>query len=308
MRFHPVNDMDGTKQLVLVFGGVTYDSLVYMESLPQPIPGTVFSSRFHETVGGTGAGKALNLNRLGFDVSLHALVGDDPQGQAIRDYFKQEKLKFYADLDPKGTERHINIMASDGGRLSIYANYATFEPDVDTAQIAPLIDSCDTVALNIINYCRQFIPAIQAAGKPIWCDIHDYDGTNDYHQDFINAADVIFMSSDALSDYRAFMKALIAQGKQWVVCTHGKHGATALTSAGEWIETPIVPYELVDSNGAGDSYFSGVLYGHVHGYPIEKCLRLGAITAGLCITSPELVADTLSPATVEAEYKRIFGA
>ncbi len=72
---------------VFVAGGVTFNSLIYLDTLPDPQPDTVFSQRFNETVGGTAAGKAFNLNRLGLDTTLHGLVGDDAPGEMIRAMF-----------------------------------------------------------------------------------------------------------------------------------------------------------------------------------------------------------------------------
>ena len=241
-------------------------------------------------------------------MTLHGLIGDDAPGQAILDYFAREGLRFVYDVDPKGTQRHINLMENGGGRISIYAVYATFDPVIDLERIEALIPHSDIVVVNLSNYCRRVIPLARQYGKPVWCDIHDYDGQNDYHRDFIAGADVLTMSSDALPEYRPFMQRMIADGKTLVVCTHGRGGSTALAADGTWIETPILPgYAQVDTNGAGDSFFAGVLYGHEQGYTLATCLRLGTIAAGLCVTSRELAYPDLGPALLDAEYRRHYG-
>jgi sugar/nucleoside kinase (ribokinase family) len=293
---------------VLVIGGVSWDALIYVQRLPEPKPHTVFSEGFHETVGGTGGGKALNLAHLDFEVSLHAQIGADPPGQQIRQRLDAAHIHFMPEIDPAGTERHTNLLDSLGRRLSIYTSYATFEPDFDLAPLEAAIPQHDYLVLNIINYCRHLIPAARQSGKPIWCDIHDYDGQDTYHRDFIAAADYLMLSSDALPDYRRFMQQQIESGKRLVIATHGAKGATALTADGQWIETPIIEtYEYVDSSGAGDAFFSGVMYGFAQGYEVEHCLRLGAIAGGLCITGQELAHPDLSPARIEAEYAQHFG-
>ncbi len=291
---------------IFVAGDVTFNALVYFDHLPEPKPGVVYSKRFWETIGGTAAGKALNLNHLGFDVTLHGLIGDDPQGRSIRDCFEAERLCFVYDLDPAGTQRHINLMDDSGSRMSIYAAYATFNPEIDLDRLDELIAGSDIVILNISNYCRRLISLAKRHGKRIWCDIHDYDGKDPYHQDFIDGSDYLTMSSDAMPDYRSFMQHMIAAGKQWIVCTHGKNGSTALSSDGAWIETPALPVTLVDSNGAGDSFFAGLVYGQSRGSDLQTCLRWGTVAAGLCVQSPELVHPDLSEATLQAEYQRWY--
>lgn len=292
---------------VLVIGGVTFDSVVYFDQFPPLEPGTIFSKNFRETVGGTGAGKALNLNRLDLDVTLHALIGDDMQGRAIRHLFEREGLNFVTEVDLAGTERHINLMNTDGDRISIYARYATFEPEIDLARLEKLIAASDAVALNIINYCRRAIPILRQYNKPIWCDVHDYDGKSDYHQDFVNAADFLFFSGENMPDHRAFMQQMLAAGKKLVVCTRGKDGSTALTADGQWIETPALHYPVTDTNGAGDAFFAGVLYGYLQGHPVMRCLRFGTIAGGLAVASPELFSSDLSVEKLEKEYQRHYG-
>jgi sugar/nucleoside kinase (ribokinase family) len=293
---------------VFVAGDVTFNSLIYLDQFPQPKPQTVFSAGFHETVGGTAAGKALNLCKLGFDVTLHGLIGDDAPGERIRACFDTHDLSFIYDIDPQGTQRHVNLMDSAGRRISIYVAYATFDPEIDLARLETLLAGSDTVVLNLSNYCRRLIPLAQRHGKAIWCDVHDYDGVNEYHRDFIAGADFLQMSSDSMPDYRPFLEALIAGGKRLVICTHGKDGASALTAEGQWIETPaLTGYPLRDSNGAGDSFFAGYMYGYAKNYTTPTCLRLGAICAGLCVTSSELVFPDLSPARLAQEYRQQYG-
>ena len=294
--------------LALVIGGVSYNTMVYLDTFPNPVPQTIISRGFHETIGSTGAGKALNLRKLGFDVTLHALIGDDTYGRRVAELLAAEQVGFIYDVDPRGTQRHLNLMDQAGGRISIFLEPGTFEPDFDRARVEQLVPGSDYVVLNISNYCRTLIPAIQRHRRPIWCDVHDYDGTSSYYADFVDAADFLFLSSDHMPDYRPFMQAMSAQGKRLVVCTHGRLGATALTDAGAWIETPIVAtYPQTDTNGAGDSFFAGYLFGHARGYRAEQCLRIAAVTSGLCVTTAELALPELSPELLAREFAAAYG-
>lgn len=293
---------------ILIVGGASFNTMIALDRFPEPQPQTLIARGFHETIGSTGAGKALNLRKLGMGVTLHAPIGDDRYGRLIADGLAAAGVTFLYDLDPAGTQRHVNLMDRDGRRISLFLVPGTFDLAFDRVRLEAHIRTCDYLVLNISNYCRTLIPAIRQQQKAIWCDIHDYDGANSYHQDFIEAADYLFLSSEALPDYRQFMAQQVARGKRLVVCTHGKRGATALSPAGEWIETPIVSrYSPVDTNGAGDAFVAGVLYGHTQGYRLRECLRLGAVVGGLCVTSAELAADDLSPARVAAEYLAEYG-
>ena len=299
--------MDTKRALVL--GGVSYNTMAYLGEFPQPEAGTLFANAFHETVGSTGSGKALNLSKLGMDVTLYGVIGEDYYSERIIEYFRRQPLTFLYDSDPAGTERHVNLMDAAGKRISVILRSATPEPETGVEKVEPLIEPTHYVVLNISSYCRRFIPLIKARGSDIWCDIHDYDGRNDYHRDFIDAADYLFMSSDAMPNYRPFMERAVGSGKSLVVCTHGSEGSTALTPEGSWIETPIATgYPVKDTNGAGDAFFAGYLYAHSKGYPVETALRMGAVVAGLCVTSFELALPELTPTLAEEEYERHYGA
>jgi acarbose 7IV-phosphotransferase len=293
---------------VLVLGGLSFDTIVYLDVLPPPVPHMVTASRFHETIGETGAGKALNLEKLGFEVVLHALLGGDALGDRLAARLEQDRIDFIREPDPRGTRRHVNLMDASGDRLSIRIAQEGPEPRIDHRRVAALLPECDYVVLNIDDYCRDLIQPITSAGKEIWCDIHDYNGHNPYHEDFIAAADYLFLSSDLLPGYRAFMERMRRSGKRLVVCTHGRDGSSALSADGQWVEVRSLPdMPLRDSNGAGDAYFAGYLYGHARGYDVGRCMQLGTLVGGLCITSSELAHPELSRAWLETAWSQQYG-
>jgi len=297
---------------VFVAGGASFDSVVHVNSFFKPKAQTVFSHGLHEITGGTGAGKALNLARLGFDTRFHYFAGRDRYGAEIRRSLVNSGVHPIRTLDPAGTERHFNIMEDSGDRISIYTAYSTFDPAIPQPLLGQLereIARADYAVLNIINYVRRLIPLARKHGIPVWCDIHDWDGNNPYHEDFISGADRIFMSSDQMKEgYRAFMERMIDSGKDLVVCTHGKSGSTALTREGKWLEVPALSFEQKDTNGAGDSFFSGFLYAFSRGADTETALRYATVAGGLCVTSPELVHPELSGPYLEEEFRRRYPA
>lgn len=296
---------------VFVAGGASFDSIIHVERFFPPRAGTVFGHGFTETIGGTGAGKALSLARLGFDTHFHFYAGRDPQGDHIERRLEICGVRCLRADDREGTERHFNIMDAAGDRISVYATYPTFEPVIGPAEKESLvreIGEADYLVLNIINYVRHLVPEARKRGKDVWCDIHDYDGKNPYHDDFIRGADYLFMSSDCMKEgWRDFMRKMMAWGKKLVVCTHGKNGATALASGGNFIEMPARPCEMKDTNGAGDSFFAGFLYAKDRGADLETALRYATVAGSLCVTSAELVHPELSAELLESEYRKTYG-
>lgn len=292
---------------VLILGGTTYDHIVYLDQFPQPIPQTIHQARFRETTGSTGSGKALCLCKLDVTSSLYSMLGDDLYGKLIIGHLNKSGVDFIYDIDPAGTERHINLMNAEGNRISMFITQSSEHPAFDQSLLAEKLDQSGLLVLNIIAYCKDFIPLLSGYTKPIWTDLHDYTDNNPYHEPFIESANTIFLSSDNLPDYKVTMQQLISRGKRLVICTHGKAGSTALTPEGEWIHEPaLTHFPLVDSNGAGDNYFAGFLYAWLQGKSTRECMRYGTLCGGLCITSAELVAEELSRELLEELYNQFY--
>ena len=220
-----------------------------------------------------------------------------------------EDLRFIYDINPRGTERHTNLMDAEGRRISIIQVQGTVDASVlDYGKIEPFLDQSDYVALSITSPYSSLIPLIKRHAKEIWCDLHDYDGVNPYHEPFVQGCDYLFLSSDLMPDYRAFMERMIRDGKKLVVCTHGKKGSTALIDDGRWVDMPAIEQPSpVDTNGAGDAFFAGFLYGYAQGYDVEVALRYATIAGGLCTLSQELAFPHLSVGRIEADYLKHYG-
>jgi len=292
---------------IFIIGGASYNSVITLDEFPKAIPQTIHNCNFNETIGNTGAGKALTLSKLNFNTTFHSLIGDDSFGEKVTSFLQEPNLNFINDTDSKGTERHLNIMNSRGERISIFMNPSSDNPEIDYLKFEKIIIKSDYIIVNIANYCRNILPICKQFDKDIWTDLHDYDGKNEYHQDFIDAASYIFLSSDNLSNYKPFMIQQIENGKKLVVCTHGKDGATAYTKEGKWIETSIIDaYKMTNTNGAGDSFFSGFIYGFSKGYETKKCMQFGTITSGLCIESEMITNNKLSISLIESEFLKYY--
>lgn len=280
---------------ILIIGGTSLDTIIHLDALPDPKPQTLWPRASYRTVGSTGAGKALNLAALGHSVVLHTLVGRDGEATEVRQALQHPGIRLIAETTDSPTEQHVNLMAPDGGRISLFVQPPPDPESIDWAPVSAAMSDCELVVINILNYTKPALALAKEAGKPIWTDLHDYDGQNPHHQPFIDAASVVFLSSDNLADYRQVMESLISRGKDLVVCTHGSKGATGLNHQGEWFEQPALPVSrVVDTNGAGDAFFSGFLLGNLNGESPQRCLTLGAACGALCVQSRSLAPDNLS--------------
>ena len=277
---------------ILVLGGASYDDIIHVDEFFDAKQATIFSKSSYSMAGSTGVGKALAFKKLGFDVTLQAMIGKDIYGELIKEELETSGVRFYPYLTDT-TERHTNIMDDHGRRITIYKALSN-DVYIDVERYEEIIKEADIVVLNIKNYCRKFIPLIKKHQKPIYVDLHDYDLGNPYHQDFIDAADYVFFSSDRMPDYLTFMRHMIFSGKQWVVATHAEKGASMMDQTGQLVEIEADRIELVDTNGAGDNFFAGFVTGLIHGLDPRQSLLMGKLAANACIQSNKITGKDLS--------------
>lgn len=283
-------------QPILVIGGASWDTIVHLPTLPEPRPQTLWPEASYRALGSTGAGKSLNLATLGHRVLFHTLLGKDPEAGLIRAALAHPGVDLLVTETAEPTEQHVNLMAADGSRLSLFVQPPAQPASLDWAPVETRARHCRLAVVNILGYARSALPWLQGLGLPIWTDLHDYDGVNAHHQPFIDAAEVIFLSSDNLPDCRQTMAELIRRNTALVVCTHGAEGASLLTAAGDWLTQPAVPAtQVLDTNGAGDAFFSGFLHRYLHGATLADCLRAGAVSGARCVASRSLVGTDLHP-------------
>jgi sugar/nucleoside kinase (ribokinase family) len=280
---------------VLVIGHASWNTMVRVDTFPAG-PASVEPLGWHETVGASGAGKAIALARLGIPVTLLAPLGNDDAGRRVRAILSDiDGLELRAILDPTGSARHVNLMDAEGGRQSFLLRTGDPELAPDDRLLERLVRAAGIVFLEQTAVARRCAPTVARLGTPIWADLHGWDGADAGEAELLGAADVVTMSGVGLDDPRPVMAAAIEAGRRLVVVTRGAEGAVALTEDGAWLEVPAAPVdEIVDANGAGDAFAAGLLLGLAVGHPPAEALAVAARAGALALDSTELAGESLT--------------
>ena len=203
--------------------------------------------------------------------------------------------------DPTGTAQHVNLMDPAGGRISIMLANGSPDLEFDARAMRRSMAEADVMVVDLAPWTPRAVPVAVASGRAIWTDLHDHDGTSSWHAPFIDPAEVVFVSHDRLPDPGTFLGSLIDRGKRFAVCTMGAQGAIALDAERRWYEVLAEPdVEIVDTNGAGDAFVAGVLFGVLDGASLERALRYGAVAGALATTSRDLASAELTAAHLRA--------
>ncbi|MDX3855084.1 carbohydrate kinase family protein [Streptomyces sp. AK02-01A] len=275
---------------VLVVGGSGVDTVVRVDSLPVPLADSVGVGPIREWAGHTGGNVALGCRTLGLTVKFLDYIGDDWTGGQVRERLAKGGVDFEALISPAGTRRAVNLVEKTGRRMSFYDARDPDDLRMPRDFYLPHLKRARHVHLSITNFTRFLYDDIEELGVPVSTDLHDWNGLTDYHREFAFRSDLVFLSAAGAGERIAsVMREILREGRaEAVIATAGAGGSYLMTREGSRAPRPIratvPPAPVVDSNGAGDAYVCGFLYGRLAGRDLEECARLGALAGAYACT------------------------
>lgn len=282
---------------LLVIGVSSYDTIIDVEHLPKMNKDlTIWPKNVHYSIGGTGAGKALALSTLPVSTTLATDLGDDEYKDKILDYLDKSKLNIIR-LKADVSTTHTNIMHDNGKRISIFTSSPKMVEYKDSLEKE--IMNSDLVFLNINDYCRQYIPLIKKYNKLCVVDIHDYIDGSSYHQEFIDCADILFVSHVHIGHHEDFLRRMI-KNKSFVVITKAEEGSIAIDNNNKiYYQSAYKSLPFVDSNGAGDSFSVAFVYYYFKTKNTVSSLKFASVMSAYTCASKDIYNKDVSYETIE---------
>lgn len=239
-----------------------------------------------QVLGGAPFNVAWNLRALGQDVRFISRVGDDPEGdrvrQAMEDWGMQTGLlqrdaeqptgKVQVSLDsgepaydivaPCAYDRIQAIKPSPACGV-IYHGTLALRDSVSRASLAQLLEHSEAMVFVDVNlrppwWDRDTVLALMQRAN--WVKL--------------NTAELAELSDNPTTKVADLATAFVEQhALQGLILTHGSKGAEVLTAAGEtFTVSPTDNVEVVDTVGAGDAFASVMLLGLARGWPLHSTL------------------------------------
>lgn len=140
-----------------VAGPVSWNTLVRLDRLPESRPHMVRAQGHHQALGGTSAGKALNLAGLGCDVTLRTLVGTDDAASSILQRLDTPGLAVLAEVADGPSEQHLSLMTDAGDRLSIYLDLPELVVERQAARTRAALARCDVALIDLAEHSRPLL-------------------------------------------------------------------------------------------------------------------------------------------------------
>jgi sugar/nucleoside kinase (ribokinase family) len=271
---------------VVVVGNAGIDTNVHLAGSLELDRETQYTQNL-DGVGQSGGYSARGFARLGHRTAFLGYVGDDAMGRFLVDELVADGVDMSSvAIDPAGTNRSVNLMSPHGRRHSFFdgKSHMTIEPDV--AAWRPVFASVRLAHFSIPNWARRVLPSARDGGAIVSVDLQDVVDVDDaYRRDFVEAADVLFLSSAHLLDPRAALEALHRPGRL-IVCGRGADGCAVRSDDGYREYGPVdLPEPVIDTNGAGDSLAVGFLTSYVlDGRSVPEAIHRGQLAARWCCT------------------------
>ncbi|QLQ37198.1 carbohydrate kinase family protein [Micromonospora robiginosa] len=281
---------------LLVIGGLGVDVRARVPALPLPAADSLTVPPVELRIGNTGAGVALAAHALGLRVTLVDVLGADPAGDVVRAALARTSVRTVLVDAPAGTRRSVNLVDPAGRRMSLYDPRPwSGPPPFAEAELAALVAGAAHVHVSIMDWARDALPVLRGAAS-LSTDLHDWDGDNDYHRPFAEAADLVFVSDVKLGERAGTEAAALAP--RTVLVTGGAAGATLHTPDAPPAHVPAAtpPAPVVDTNGAGDAFAAGLIAARLRGAAPRDAARYAArVAAAACTHDGMEYPDGLLP-------------
>jgi sugar/nucleoside kinase (ribokinase family) len=299
-----IADIDKSFDCVVV-GSCVVDVLARPVPLDAPIGGgrLIESQPLVLTTGGIVSNAGITLARLGMRVAAITYVGNDEWAEVVRRRFAAEGIDTSAVTvnSERATSTSAVLIDANGERS--FVHYAGAPRLLDKQALLARLDLFARSRAMLIGYyplmtrLQDELPEVLAAIRATGC-LTALDAAGDGgameplarilpHLDFYlpNEAEAAHQTGQAKP--QAMIDAYRSAGARgFLGIKMGERGALVSPRDGEFIEVAAVtpPGPVVDTTGAGDCFYGGLLAGVLRGLAPADAARLAAAAGACCVT------------------------
>ena len=306
---------------IICGGSLCIDVNKVIDRLPPPEHVATIVSETPDS-GGPGFNMAVNLARLGaeFPLDLVSVIGDDEHGRLAQEICARHWHRHVRPRDAAGAahglhrcddravDRPAHVLLSAGrgallapGHFDLSGTQAKIfhfgapgvheRMDRATAHgngFSEVLAEAKELGLRtnmeLVCVAPERIRALTLPCLPYL----DSVVINELEAAAVTGIEVMDGKTASPSRVEAAGRALLDLGVRDLVVIHFPAGGIAVSRSGQiWRQASarVAPDAIKSSNGAGDAFASGVLFGLHEGWPVERCLRLAVCVAAVSLMS-----------------------
>lgn len=289
----------------VVAGLATVDIVAWPVPLDQPIGlgRLVTAERIEATTGGLVSNSGIALARLGMKTAALSCLGDDIWADFVRGRYAGEGIdtRYLPTCPGAGTSATIVLVNAAGERSFVFDLGAARHVDLNLfRESRELLTSAKSLLFGYFALVPQWddeLPEILALARDAGCltalDAAGNGGDLAPLSRILPHLDIYVPSlhegahQTGESEPRNIIEEFRRAGASALVGLKlGAQGALLSPAAGEFVDiAPVAPPgPVVDTTGAGDAFYAGLLAGLLRGMPLTEAGRLAAAAGACCVT------------------------
>ena len=277
---------------------------------PVPLETPIGGGRLLQTeplevvTGGIVCNAGAAMARLGMKAAAFSYVGRDVWARLIRDRLEAEGMDCAGLLEHPTAATSTSVVLIDPSGERSFAHCVGAPKLMDRRLFLDHLDLFARSRMALIGYYSlmpnlendlpEVLAAIRAKGCQTALDCAGSGGAMQPLDRILPHLDLYVPSIDeashqtGLKDPRAILAVYRDCGAPGLIGLKlGSKGALLSPAAGEYIDIPVVspPGAIVDTTGAGDCFYAGLITGLLRGMDVGRAGRLGAAAGACCITA-----------------------
>src|SRR5699024_866707 len=238
--------------------------------------------------GGPAANAAVAANKLGAKCSIISVVGNDSEGNEIIEELNQKGIDtsgIQTSLKGKTPQSLIHVERNTGYRSITHYGEAIQYFDFNNYPLE-LLRNCSLVHADG-NSVPLTLHTFQQAKKLGITTLLDGGNITESNLSLLLPFTDIFITDIKSIPYtmkdigiKTICKKLAESGPHTVCITLGKEGSVLYDST-QFLTTKSYKVKVVDTTGAGDNFHGAYAFAYWYGLPLQECLQLSNVFAGL---------------------------
>ena len=289
----------------IVAGISCVDLLIGPLDFDQPLnqEGTWALDTITPTVGGNVSNSSIALARLGSRTGALSIAGTDTWGDFLISTLQNEGVDTTRFCQRDTLETSATAVLMNDRREHIFAYKPGANDAIDRGLLEENLDYIASSKYILLGYyallpqlepyLHEVLQAIQATGCQTALDCAGGGGSFAPLDQCLPFLDIYIPT-----EHEARSQTSLNTAREMITCyrdagatgllgiKQGERGVLLSPANHEFlqIEAATVPGEVVNTTGAGDSFYAGLICGLTRGMDIESAARLGTATASWCVT------------------------
>lgn len=275
---------------IFVIGSISIDNTIITNSMPTAGTTTI-ANQYFCNVGGKGINQACAAHFLGADVSFLGAIGNDKNGEIVRDFIAKQGLnvKFLNSNEPTGVAFIMLEKASAENRILIVqgANNSISKQDIDDNK--SMFVKNGIFLTQFENDMEEIKYAIKFAKDRKMTVIVNPAPIKEIPDEYLSYIDYLIPNEHELeaiakeTDPLKGAKKLLELGVKNVIVTLGEKGSIYVSKKETIIQKPY-KVKAIDTTAAGDSFIGAFVSKLSMGYTISQCLDFASKASSITVT------------------------